>query len=256
MKQYPYALLVLAAILLLAAPSPAAGGGVRDTPITLGSPPPGWPPYYLAEGNAQAGIMPDIFMEATRSLGREATTLPLPEKRLMLHLAQGTVDVYTKAMEWVADPSLFLWSAPVVASSDVLLFRAGEAFDYPGTDRLEGRSLVTVLGFRYPTLEPLFASGKVKRVDAVDARCQLRMLKCRRGDAAVVNRHVALWLMREDPQLDPEEFRFAERPLATAESRFVFSRRREWGAFIRDLDREIERMRADGRMQAILARYR
>ncbi|BBD08271.1 substrate-binding periplasmic protein [Desulfovibrio ferrophilus] len=244
-------------LLLLNQQARAEPGASLQDPIIMGCPDKGWPPYHFPKGKDQPlGIMPEIFVEATSTLDYSVELVWLPEKRAMQRLKQGDIDVYTKAKEWVAQPSRYLWSQPVVDSTDVLAFRTGEEWAFNGPTDLDNKVVGTVLGYRYPTLEPLFLSGNATRMDATNTHIQLKMLLSRRTDAAVINQHVAQWLIRETPFLTPQQLRFSKKPLASASYRYVFSTHRDWGDFIQKLDQEMERMRTDGRMDAILDKYR
>lgn len=242
---------------MLVSQAQAGNPSYPATPIIMGSPDKGWPPYHFPQDDPQhLGIMVDVFIEASRSLGCQVEIHWLPEKRAMLCLEQGQIDVYTKAKEWVPSASRFLWSEPIIDSTDVLMFRTGETFAFSGPSDLKGKAVGTVLGFGYPNLDPLFLSGECTRMDAPNARTQLKMLLSSRVDAAVVNQHVVQWLIREDPSLSASDVCFSSHPLDTAGYRYVFGSRRAWGSFIQDLGREVERMRGDGRMETILAQYR
>jgi len=261
MKALSFAAVLLSASILLAAlssPAAWAAGYSTASPITLGVPSHGWPPYHMPEDSRQRGngIMPDIFVEAAVSLGATVQLHWLPEKRAMQRMSIGGIDVYTKAKEWVEDPDMYLWSNPVLTSEDVLVFRRGEGAAYSEPKDLAEHAVGTVLGYRYPVLEKMFARGDCARVDARNALNQMRMLQNRRTDVAVINRVVALWLIRENDDLGSEDFEMCEHPLASAEMRFAFNMNRPWGAFIQDMNRELAAMRADGRLAAILARYR
>ncbi|WP_461210149.1 substrate-binding periplasmic protein [Desulfocurvus sp. DL9XJH121] len=257
MKAVCTLLLALAFLLQGQQPSAAEPGKGMDAPLVLGCPATGWPPYHIPDApDRRPGILPDIFREACGALGQPAELRPLPEVRAMIGLNEGTINVYTKAKEWVADPGRFLWSSTVMRSTDVLLFRAGEEFPFRDVADLRGKSLGTVHGFHYPTLEALFDSGAAARVDAPSTRKLFQMLQAGRCDAAVINDHVARWIISRDPDLAPEQFSLSKTAVDSADYRFVFSWHRTWGGFIEDLDREIARMRADGRMDAIEARYR
>lgn len=254
--------LVLIALIALLTPlcvaQRSAASSIRPTePIILGLPARGWPPYYLPYGESEKlGILADIFLEAALKTGATVELHWLPEKRVMQNLAKGRVEVYTKAKGWVPEPLAYLWSAPIIESEDVLLFRRGEEIDYRSPADLADRAVGTVLGYRYPCLEGLFEGGRCTRMDANNAQTQMKMLQSRRTDVAVINRHVAQWLIRETGGFSPDQFSISERSMATADIRYVFNMGRAWGSFIRDLDREIAAMRADGRFETILDKYR
>lgn len=253
------AALLLAALLLASPGGPArAGRPGGDAPATIVfcCPEAGWPPYLLpCNGSDCRGIMPEIFREAMRSLGVTVVTRSFPEKRSLVMLRQGEVDVYSKAPEWVEDSEAFLWSAPVLPSRDVLVAPAGGR-PIDGPQDLTGLRLGTVLGYSYPGLDEALASGRVTRDDAPDTASQLRKLLYGRTGAAVVNELVARWVLRGLHEPGADSLRFSERSVGLAWMRFGFTRARDWRALVGRLDAEIERMRADGRLQAIVDTYR
>lgn len=252
-------ILVLAALSAPSARCAAADGLAQapDRPLILGSPEEGWPPYHIPDpGDDRSGIMPDILTQAAAALGLPVVVRRYPDKRCMKMLEEGTIDAYTKAYEWVEEPERFAWSRGVVLSEDMILLRAGGTLRYSRPSDLRGLRVGTVLGYGYPRLEALFAGGGVLRDDAPGVVFMLRKLAGGRTDAAVSNRLVAQWVMRNDPALAARGLVFADTPLDCAWFRYVFTRVRDWGPTIAGIDAEIERMRRDGRLDAILARYR
>jgi len=250
--------LLLALITALALPpAPAPAQGPRDAPgatLVLCCPEAGWPPYNIpCASGPGCGIMPDIFLEAARALGAEVVIRNFPEKRSLLLLEEGRVDVYSKAKQWVPDPERFVWSAPVLPSRDVLATPVDGPRAIDGPADLAGLRLGTVLGYSYPVLEQALASGAVTRDDAPDTTSQIRKLLHGRTDAAVVNELVARWVLRDMDKAGA--LRFSNGAVGLAWLRFAFTRARDWEPFIARLDAEIERMRADGRLQAIMDAY-
>lgn len=225
--------------------------------LVMGAPEEGWPPYHLPQREAPGfGILPDILEAACAALGVPLTYRSCPEKRCLRMLEAGTIDVYTKAREWVEAPEDFDWSRAVVPSEDTLLFTRARPVSAAREGGLAGLRVGTVLGYRYPALAAAFARGEVIRDDAPGVLYQIRKLVGGRTDAAVVNRLVAEWVIRENPEFVREDLCFAEVPLERAWFRFVFSKATAQGPLIDRLDAELERMRADGRLDTILERYR
>ncbi len=109
---------------------------------------------------------------------------------------------------------------------------------------------------RPESLDEALASGRVTRDDAPDTASQLRKLLYGRTGAAVVNELVARWVLRGLHEPGADSLRFSERSVGLAWMRFGFTRARDWRALVGRLDAEIERMRADGRLQAIVDTYR
>lgn len=251
---------LLAAILIAVASAQAAQAQnicPEGGPIVIGTREQGWPPYHLPKGHpAGNGIMPDIFIEAATALGCEVRRSFLPEKRVFIEMKRAEVDVFTKAREWLPEPDAYLWSKPILYSTDKLMFRKGKTFSFHGRDTLRGKRLGTMHSYEYPFLEPLFRLGTVYREDAQDPESMIRMLQKGYTDAAVITRAAALWTFSRQPDLDAASFCYAERPMATAGYRFMFGMHRAWGRFIYRLDEEFIRMQEDGRLDAIMGKYR
>lgn len=216
----------------------------------------GWPPFIIPAdryGDAR-GIMIDILREAAQCAGRSLKIVHYPEKRCLMNLRDGTVDIYPKAREWVTKPDQFDWTAPVICSEDTLVFRNDDQARV--TQSLTGMSIGVVHGFSYPALKTLFACGSIQRHDAHNTKNLLLMLSRGHVDAIFTNRHVAKWIIRKSPNLNEEEFAFAQKPLDSAPFRFAFTKKRNHYKFIAAFNKELEKMRKDGRLQAILDRYK
>jgi polar amino acid transport system substrate-binding protein len=76
----------------------------------------------------------------------------------------------------------FRWSAPFIIQHDVLVGRTSESIR---PEELKGEVVGAVLGFIYPTLDPLFADKKLLREDARTQAQVLLMLKAGRYRYAV-----------------------------------------------------------------------
>lgn len=255
-KKAPFVILLL---FFLTITLPNAGIGASKEPLNeliLTITRAGWPPFMIpADRYGEArGIMIDTLREAAQCVGCTIKIVHYPEKRSLMNLRKGIVDVYPKAQEWVAEPNQFDWTAPVVISEDTLIFRNGDQTRV--TQSLTGMSIGVVHGFSYPALKKLFACGSLQRHDAHNTKNLLLMLSRGHVDAILTNRHVAKWIIRKSPNLREAEFYFAKKPLENAPFRFAFTRKSDHSKFIAAFNKEIETMRKDGRFQAILDRYK
>lgn len=227
----------------------------RGDSIIMAVPAKGWPPYIVTEKKPH-GIMVDVMRQIAATADVKLECATYPDMRALIRLRDGRVDAYPKSREWVVDPDNYLWTDPVLDSQDVLIFRKGNIWNFDQPHQRDGKRIGCVLGYRYPGLEPLFTSQTIKRASAPDSRTMLRMLSRRRTDAAVINKNVAIWRMNTTPDLRAEDFVFSDKPLASAPYAFAFTRTREWTAFIAHFNRELAAMKKDGRLRAILNKYR
>ena len=229
----------------------------REGTILLGGPSAGWPPFFIpaADGEPATGIMPDVLRAVAGRLGVNVAEAYYPDKRGMLYLTDGSLDAWPKSEKWVDDPDQYLWTDPVVMSTDVVVYRKKSPIPFHSPSDLIGRNICVVLGYSYPTLEPLFDRGRITPWKAPSSKHMLRMLGRGHVDGAICNRFVAQWILREDEGLNPEDFAFAETAVDSAPYRFAFTRSGNWGGFVERFNRELRAMREDGRLRAILMRY-
>jgi len=115
-------------------------------------------------------------------------------------MARGDIDAYSKAKEWVKNPKAYLWTDPVVDSTDVLIFPKDRPINFETPDDLKGKQIGAIPGYRYPLLEPYFADGRIKRDDVKKDSLMLGKLLRGRDDAAIINKLVAFWVIRQNPE--------------------------------------------------------
>ena len=214
-----------------------------------------WPPYLIKEDNGKIhGIMIDVMKEVAQKHGFSVKIMPLPEKRAIKGIAAGEIDVYSKAKDWVDDPSAYLWTDPVVDSTDVLIFPKDRPVKFETPDDLKGKKMGAILGYRYPLLEPYFADGRINRDDVKKDSLMLAKLLKGRDDAAIINKLVAFWVIRQHPEFKGT-FAFSEKPVGKAGCRFMFTPKQSWGPFIEIFNNELAAMKEDGRLEAIVRKY-
>jgi polar amino acid transport system substrate-binding protein len=251
--------LLFAVFICTAFPSPAAGKKESPGTITV-SLSGGWPPYLIVDADGKVmekenkGILMDIFTEIVRTLEYRVNFVSYPEKRDMVMLDKGLIDFRFDGLKWVDSPDRYFWSDPIIKSSDVLVLRKNDPVRFKDIGALAEKRLITHIGYNYPTLEPYFTSGRIRRSDAPSHQSMLRMLKAERGDAAVMNKRVALWVMKNSRFLSQSEFSFSN-PVDSSPMALQYTSRK-WHGFIRNFNCELSKMKADGRVKEILAGYK
>ncbi|BCS87810.1 substrate-binding periplasmic protein [Pseudodesulfovibrio sediminis] len=229
-----------------------------DKTIVLALPSGGWPPYIIM-GTKKApasGIMPDVLCEVCRLHGYNLKLEYYPEKRCLMLLSEGRIDAYIKSRKWVKDASLYLWTDPVLQSTDVLVCRKDHHIQFSKEEDLAGLNIGVVHGYFYPTLHALFARNVIHKHQSTNTHNLLHMLEYKHVDAIVTNRKVAEWILQNDQKLDSTQFTFSQHALDTAPYSFTFTKKRKWLAFVRLFNTELQAMRTDGRLQAFFDRYR
>ncbi|UCJ19146.1 ABC transporter substrate-binding protein [Pseudomonas sp. MM211] len=204
----------------------------------------------IRDGKAVAGILYDLHMRLAEKLGRRAEMLVLPRLRVQRALLHKEVDVrcYVNPA-WLSEAyPEYVWSIPFMVQRDLLVGRSPQPVN---PEKLPKQSIGTVLGFYYPTLHPLFMSGKLLRDDGRTQGLVLTKLAAGRYDYAISNELALQWYNRHN---DETQKLYEVHELASDLAACLV--RDEPDVPTMQLLRAMVQMKQDGEFDAILKRYR
>jgi len=248
--------LALASLFLLSTailfPATASASSEKQT-LRFNVSPNGYPPYLIVENREPSGIMWDVMSLITDRLGYDLIAEKIPRKRVDQMLLEGYIDATPRAREWTDEPEKFLFTDAVVAIEEVFFIPEASELTYRTPEDLFSKTIVTHLGYIYPTLESYFESGKIRRFDvARDRDMFFYVLHGNRFDAAVADRLVGQWFLRNEGLR--EQFRTSTESISTFGFRIML--RKDWQDFAKAFNRELARIRENGELDAILEHYR
>lgn len=202
----------------------------------------------LQRGQLAGGILKDLGEAIAERIGRKASFLVVPSKRVSAALDNGEADVLCYTAPAWTDARHVRWSRPVFDYTGAVARRA-DAPPLQQLAQLANERLGTVAGYRYLEVEAALGTGYL-RDDAPDMGRNLAKLTAGRVRYAMTEKLTLAYAMRESPAPGPQ--------LALATVSYptycVFSTRR--GLPLANLDRAVETLVADGSVERILARYR
>ncbi|MNO22148.1 Bacterial extracellular solute-binding protein, family 3 [compost metagenome] len=170
-------------------------GTAADAPLRFVVPD-SWamPMVQLERGRPTQGILYDVMLSLATQVGVPAEFHVLPRGRVENAMEQGEVDVRCYAAQsWLPDrPDDYLWSIPLFIQPDVLITRHAPPGAVNPAD-LPEQPIGTVLGYSYPTLQPLFDTGQLQRDDARNQEQVLEKLLAGRNRYAVSNQWSLDW---------------------------------------------------------------
>jgi polar amino acid transport system substrate-binding protein len=208
------------------------------------------PMIHIEHGQATGGVLYDLQQRLAEKVGRRAEMLVRPRQRIQKMLERGEIDVrcYVNPA-WLSESHhQYIWSVPFMLQRDLLVGRSQQQVQL---SRMQGETIGTVLGFTYPELDPLFASGQLQRDDARTQELALAKLRARRYDYAISNELTLQWFNRQQPvgdKLQPLQ-EVAADPVACIV-------RDEPDVPTMALLRALVQMKQAGEFEQILARYR
>ncbi len=125
------------------------------------------PMVQIEHGRPTQGILHDIMLSLATQVGVPAEFHVLPRARVQNAMEHGEVDVRCYAAQsWLPNQSGdYIWSLPLLFQRDLLISRDNQPLHIDPA-RLPRQSIGTVLGYTYPTLQPLFDADHLQRDDA------------------------------------------------------------------------------------------
>jgi polar amino acid transport system substrate-binding protein len=165
------------------------------------------PMVQLEKGRPTQGILYDVMLSLATQVGVPAEFHVLPRGRVQNAMENGEVDVRCYvAQSWLPNQSGdYIWSIPLWTQPDVLISRPAPLTSVIAAN-LPRQSIGTVLGYSYPTLQPLFDANRLHRDDARNQEQVLEKLQAGRNRYAVSNQWSLDWFnQRLLPELTTAE---------------------------------------------------
>ena len=161
------------------------------------------PMVQIEYGRPTQGILHDIMLSLATQVGVPAEFHVLPRARVQNAMEHGEVDVRCYAAQsWLPNQSGdYIWSLPLLFQRDLLISRDDQPL-HVDPARLPRQSIGTVLGYTYPTLQPLFDADHLQRDDARNQEQVLEKLLAGRYRYAVSNQWTLDWF---NQRLLPEQ---------------------------------------------------
>lgn len=209
-------------------------------------------PLVQIEGDQPTqGILYDLMLSLATQVGHPAQFQVLARARIAPAMERGEIDVRCYvAQAWLNDLSGdYVWSIPLLVQRNVLV----SAHIPPLSVRmpkLAAQNIGTVLNYSYPTLEPLFAKGQLKRDDARSEEQVLQKLVAGRFKYAVTNE----WTLERFNQQLPVGRRLHVVAVVEEQSLGCFVRN-DPALPVQRILRTLLRMKMSGEIDAIIKLY-
>ncbi|BBP69895.1 amino acid ABC transporter substrate-binding protein [Pseudomonas sp. Seg1] len=161
------------------------------------------PMVQIERGQPTQGILHDMMLSLATQVGVPAEFHVLPRARVQNAMERGEVDVRCYAAQsWLPNQSGdYIWSIPLLFQRDLLISGQSQpAHVEPAS--LAPQSIGTVLGYTYPTLQPLFDANQLQREDARNQEQVLDKLLAGRYRYAVSNQWTLDWF---NQRLTPDQ---------------------------------------------------
>ncbi len=197
------------------------------------------------------GIFLDISLAAAQKLGHEPVFIVLPRSRIEQAMKAGRADVRCNiSPAWVQDPDSLAWSVPLFEQRVVLFGTAGTPAPASVGSLPPGTVIGTVFGFRYPDVDTLFDTQALRRDDAPDQDKVFPKVNLGRSPYGISDHLALAWYKQGHPSqtLAPWQLVLGRNDVHCAVPKASLP----GGAQVL---RALERLKKEGRIDAILRRY-
>lgn len=202
---------------------------------------------FDASEHLVGGIAKELAELIAAGLGRKASFVPLPARRVSTALVNGEADAVCFVLpEWLQGD--FRWTRALIPDASLVAAHA-DAPALQSLDELAGQPVGTVQGYNYPRAEKALGK-KFKRMDAVSMAVNLRNLAAGRTRYALVEKTALDYFRREQPGAPVRVAWVIER----FDARCAFSPRS--GVPFAEVAQVLDRLVRDGSVERVLARYR
>ena len=210
-------------------------------------------PYAKFENEKlTGGIVFDLAQSIEKAMGIPVVFVSLPRKRLDGAGLAGDYDLrcYLNP-KWTDIPDKFIWSPKLFELSDVIFGAESTPMPKDIAALPNGAPISTVLGYSYPTLEPLFASDRLKRDDSVGQENVMLKLTAVRTPYGVSDSLALSWYQRTTPQ-----HRHSSLRLVVSRDNFLCAIPKDGNIPAANILRTLDDLKRSGRFEAILQSYR
>lgn len=224
----------------------------------------GWESYepfqFKDASGAVTGVDVEVFREVAKEVGCTVTTKEIPWKRLLNDLEAGKMDAAMGAQPTPEREAYAVFSPAYRGDRMSLWVRKGEVdtVGAEGLPAIKGKPfrLGTAAGYEYGDVfealkaDPAFA----KQIDeSASTEFSLRKLAGKRIDGFIENDFVAVAMARKEKlasAIEPHPV-----PVQAADAMFMFSRKSVPADTVTAFNEALERLKANGRIDAILSSY-
>ncbi len=213
-----------------------------------------WPEPYAffdQERSLTGGALREIIEEISKRMGVRAEYVYFSRNRADAAIEKGSAEVRCYINEaWATKPDLYLFTQPIFLTTNSVIWKKGRTPLTKMSD-LHGKTIGTVSGYIYKTVDDLFKSGKAKRSDLNNEGMNITLLMKDRINYAIVETasFKSSMTKKNDHILkDIEFFQIDSIPVKCGVLK------KNMGLF-KLVDSAIEKMKQDGTIKTIATKY-
>lgn len=210
-----------------------------------------YPPFFFQDQDQNTkGIIFDVIREIADELGTQIKVTKTPRKRLENFVESGKIDAVPLAKEWSINPDKFIFSQALIEAKDVIMVRKDYSLVVHSTKDLKGY-VGTVFGYQYPSLNPLFNTNQIVRIDARGGTEDLLVLLInKRVDKVIINEYVAKWMIKNGKN---KSFKFLNPIVDSVGFTVLFNKKH--ATYVEKFNQELGKLKESGFIAKTIKKY-
>jgi polar amino acid transport system substrate-binding protein len=213
---------------------------------------PPWEPF-LFEDRPQKGLATEVVVEALTRANYQTDVAIRPWRRVLIEAENGVADVLIGLWFNPERAKHYLYSEPYYTNKIGFVSNQKSTFVYKNLEDLKGLRIGVRKGASFGA--EFDHAGFLNKSPTLDSASMLKMLALGRLDLGIGDRLILAHILQKEPELSKQikfvEPLYTERPLHMAVMRSLPNHQK----IINDFNRELVKMKREGRLQQIIDLY-
>jgi len=206
-----------------------------------------------AKGQLSGGVIKDLGEQLAADLGTKVDFVVTSRRRMEPALITGEGDLFCYASpKWSKNAKEFLWSVPSLAQVErvVLLKNGVPPENIP--DDFVGKRVAVRLGYHFDAIQPLFDSGKAKRIDETQVPLMFKAVEAGFADVLISSEDEIEGFFKKNADAR-KRFVVAPKVFSVTQTQCAVSRKSRWS--LEKIDKALTAMLKRGDLDRMSQRY-
>lgn len=212
----------------------------------------GYPLLTVEGGKVSGGFLHDLTERLAAELGTRAVQQLYPRRRIEPAVLGGQADlVCYSSPVWTRAPAA-QWTQAVLPQIERVVGLAERPAPGHLPEALDGQRVAVLLGYNFPSLQPLMEAGRIKRINDTRSDNLFRLVGMGMADVLIVSEVEIEGYFQRHPK-ERERFVVSAKPYSVVDTHCLVSPKSRWA--VATVDRALQSLQASGEIARLAQRY-
>ncbi len=204
-------------------------------------------------GRVNGGFLYELGERLAAQMGTRAEHLLLARRRVEPAILSGLAHIACySSPQWSPQIPPQAWSVPVLPQIEWVLGPVGQGTPGHTPEALAGRRVAVLLGYQFPSLQPLFDAGRLLRVNDTRADNLFRLVRRGLADVLILSEAEIEGRFKKEPE-ERAQFSRSAQPYSVVQTHCMVSPHSPWS--LAQVDAALTTLLARGEIARLAARY-